>query len=200
VGKTAIVEGLAQRIISGQVPVVLKGARILALSHVDLIAGTIFRGQYEKRLQSVIQEVSADRSVILFVDELHNLIGAGSALGAPMDAANMLKPALASGQLRVIGATTETEYERYICGDAALERRFQPVKEENWAAETMKYRRAAKTRDAPPLAINDDAETAADLISYLPDVFSPTGPSTCWTIPASPPGWLPLKRLQLYSV
>ena len=178
VGKTAIVEGLAQRIVSGQVPVVLKGARILALSHVDLIAGTIFRGQYEKRLQSVIQEVSADRSVILFVDELHNLIGAGSALGAPMDAANMLKPALAGGQLRVIGATTETEYERYICGDAALERRFQPVKaRELGRAETIEVLRARRPRLEMHhlLAINDDAlETAADLsIRYLPDRLQP---------------------------
>jgi ATP-dependent Clp protease ATP-binding subunit ClpC len=178
VGKTAIVEGLAQRVSLGQVPNVLRGARLLSLSHVDLIAGTIFRGQYEKRLQSVIHEASADRGVILFVDELHNLIGAGSALGAPMDAANMLKPALASGQLHVIGATTEVEYERYICGDAALERRFQPVKaNELGREETVDVLRARRPRLEMHhlFAIGDDAlEAAVDLsVRYLPDRLQP---------------------------
>jgi ATP-dependent Clp protease ATP-binding subunit ClpC len=92
VGKTAIAEGLAQRISTGKVPYELRGTRVLALSHIDLIAGTSFRGQYEKRLQGVIREAGDDPGVILFMDELHNLIGAGTAIGAPMDAANMLKP------------------------------------------------------------------------------------------------------------
>jgi ATP-dependent Clp protease ATP-binding subunit ClpA len=127
VGKTAIVEGLARRIVAGQVPHALKYARVLALSHIDLIAGTTFRGQYEKRLQGVIDEASRDPEVILFIDELHNLIGAGGAIGQPLDAANLLKPALSRGQLRVIGATTRDEYERYILPDGALERRFHPV-------------------------------------------------------------------------
>lgn len=127
VGKTAVVEGLAERIVRGQVPPELKRCRILALSHMDLIAGTSFRGQYEKRLQQLIQSVANDDSIILFIDELHNLVGAGSALGQPLDAANMLKPALARNEIRVIGATTALEYDRYIRPDAALERRFHPV-------------------------------------------------------------------------
>jgi ATP-dependent Clp protease ATP-binding subunit ClpA len=127
VGKTAIVEGLARRIVAGQVPPALKYARVLMLSHIDLIAGTSFRGQYEKRLQGVIDEASRDPEVILFIDELHNLIGAGSTMGQPLDAANLLKPALSRGELRVIGATTRDEYERYILPDGALERRFHPV-------------------------------------------------------------------------
>src|ERR1044071_7673434 len=128
VGKTAVVEGLAQRIASHKVPSSILNVHILSLSHIDLISGTSFRGQYEKRLRSLIEGASENKNVILFIDELHNLIGAGSALGAPMDAANMLKPSLASGHLRVIGATTEFEYNRYIRTDAALERRFQPVR------------------------------------------------------------------------
>ena len=127
VGKTAIVEGLAQRIVAGRVPAALARARVLMLSHLDLIAGTSFRGQYEKRLKGVIDEASRDREVILFIDELHNLIGAGTAIGQPLDAANLIKPALSRGELRVIGATTRAEYERYIQPDAALERRFHPV-------------------------------------------------------------------------
>src|ERR1051325_9282331 len=114
VGKTGVVEGLAQRIATRKVPSSLLDVHILSLSHIDLISGTSFRGQYEKRLRSLIEGASENKNVILFIDELHNLIGAGSALGAPMDAANMLKPSLASGHLRVIGATTEFEYGRYI--------------------------------------------------------------------------------------
>jgi ATP-dependent Clp protease ATP-binding subunit ClpA len=127
VGKTAIAEGLAQRIVSGRVPESLARARLLMLSHIDLIAGTTFRGQFEKRLQGVIDQAARDPRVILFVDELHNLIGQGSAMGQPLDAANMLKPALSRGALRVIGATTRNEYDMYIRPDAALERRFHPV-------------------------------------------------------------------------
>ena len=127
VGKTAIAEGLAQRIITGQVPAPLVHARVLQLSHLDLIAGSSFRGQYEKRLQGVIDAASQDRDVLLFIDELHNLIGAGTSIGQPLDAANLLKPALSRGALRVIGATTRDEYDQYIRADAALERRFQPV-------------------------------------------------------------------------
>jgi ATP-dependent Clp protease ATP-binding subunit ClpA len=127
VGKTAIVEGLAQRIVRGQVPEGLGRSRILMLSHLDLIAGTSFRGQFEKRLRGVIEEAAADPSVILFIDEIHNLVGAGTAMGQPLDAANLLKPALSRGALRVIGATTRDEYERWIQPDAALERRFHPL-------------------------------------------------------------------------
>jgi ATP-dependent Clp protease ATP-binding subunit ClpA len=173
VGKTAVVEGLAQRLSFNQVPSSLRNLRILSLSHIDLIAGTSFRGQYEKRLQSVIDEVSENADIILFIDELHNLIGAGSAIGAPMDAANMLKPALASGQIRVIGATTEYEYERYIQADAALERRFQPVRiAELGREQTLEVLRARRQRLEMHhlFAIAEDAlEAATDLsIKYLP--------------------------------
>src|SRR5215831_5824114 len=143
VGKTAIVEGLAQRIVRGEVPAPLAHARLHMLSHLDLIAGTSFRGQFEKRLRGVIEEASADPRVVLFIDELHNLVGAGSALGQPVDAANLLKPALSRGELRVIGATTRDEYERYVLPDAALERRFHPVQvAELGRAETLEVLRA----------------------------------------------------------
>ena len=127
VGKTAIVEGLAQRIVRGQAPDGLGRSRILMLSHLDLIAGSSFRGQFEKRLRGVIEEAAADPTVVLFIDEIHNLVGAGTAIGQPLDAANLLKPALSRGALRVIGATTRDEYERWILPDAALERRFHPL-------------------------------------------------------------------------
>ena len=127
VGKTAIAEGLAQRIAEGRVPLVLRSVRLLSLDHVGLLAGTTYRGQYEQRISALVEETTAARNVILFIDELHNLIGQGTALGAAMDAANMLKPALVRGDFRVIGATTNEEYERWIVGDPALERRFQKV-------------------------------------------------------------------------
>jgi ATP-dependent Clp protease ATP-binding subunit ClpA len=127
VGKTAIAEGLAQRIAEGRVPLVLRSVRLLSLDHVGLLAGTTYRGQYEQRISALVDETTAARNVILFIDELHNLIGQGTALGAAMDAANMLKPALVRGDFRVIGATTNEEYERWILGDPALERRFQKV-------------------------------------------------------------------------
>jgi ATP-dependent Clp protease ATP-binding subunit ClpA len=117
------------------------------LSHIDLIAGTSFRGQFEKRLRGVVEEARADRDVILFVDELHNLVGAGSALGQPVDAANLLKPALSRGEIRVIGATTPDEYDRYIRPDAALERRFHPLEvRELTRAQTLLVLRARRPR------------------------------------------------------
>src|SRR5437588_10954061 len=127
VGKTAIAEGLAQRIAAHHVPLVLRNVRILSLDHVALLAGTTYRGQYEERVRAIVAETTAAADVILFIDELHNLIGQGTAIGTAMDAANMLKPALVRGDFRVIGATTSGEYERWVEGDPALERRFQKL-------------------------------------------------------------------------
>ncbi|NLU70615.1 ATP-dependent Clp protease ATP-binding subunit [Streptomyces sp. HNM0574] len=128
VGKTAIVEGLAQRVVSGTVPGTLKGKRVIALDLTGLVAGSKYRGEFEERLKAVIDEVrEAEDSTILFIDELHTVVGAGSGGEGSMDAGNILKPALARGELHVIGATTLDEYRRHVEKDAALERRFQPV-------------------------------------------------------------------------
>ena len=147
VGKTAIAEGFAQRIAAGNVPLVLQDVRILSLDHVALLAGTTYRGQYEERIRSIVAETTASPDVILFIDELHNLIGQGTAMGAAMDAANMLKPSLVRGDFRVIGATTDEEYDRWIAGDPALERRFhQVVVRELGVPETLDILRARKER------------------------------------------------------
>src|SRR5690242_13306820 len=127
VGKTAIAEGFAQRIAAERVPLVLKPVRVLSLDHVALLAGTTYRGQYEERIRALVAETTAATDVILFIDELHNLIGQGTAIGTAMDAANMLKPALVRGDFRVLGATTSDEYAKWVEGDPALERRFQKV-------------------------------------------------------------------------
>ena len=147
VGKTAIVEGFAQRIAGGEVPFVLRDVRVLSLDHVALLAGTTYRGQYEERIRMLVEQVTASPDVILFIDELHNLIGQGTAMGAAMDAANMLKPSLVRGDFRVIGATTDEEYDRWVGGDPALERRFQKVAvRELGVPETVDIIRARKER------------------------------------------------------
>jgi ATP-dependent Clp protease ATP-binding subunit ClpA len=147
VGKTAIAEGLAQRIARENVPLTLRKVRLLSLDHVSLLAGTTYRGQYEERIRVIVAETTAASDVILFIDELHNLIGQGTAMGAAMDAANMLKPALVRGDFRVIGATTSNEYERWIEGDPALERRFQKlVIRELGEMETIEILQARKER------------------------------------------------------
>jgi ATP-dependent Clp protease ATP-binding subunit ClpA len=176
VGKTAVVEGLAQRVVRGLVPPSLVHARILMLSHIDLIAGTTFRGQFEKRLRGVIEEARGDKDVILFVDELHNLVGAGSALGQPVDAANLLKPALSRGEIRVIGATTQDEYNRYIRPDAALERRFHPLEvRELTRDETLEILGARRPRLEVhhTLAISDEALEQAIASSEEPGAAAP---------------------------
>src|SRR3712207_1750461 len=127
VGKTAIVEGLAQRIVSEDIPEVLKGKRVLALDVGGLVAGTRFRGDFEERMRQMIEELQKEeKNIILFIDELHSIVGAGGAEGA-VNASSMLKPALARGELQVVGATTLDEYRKHVEKDPALERRFQPV-------------------------------------------------------------------------
>ena len=167
VGKTAIAEGFAQRIAAGDVPLVLRDVRLLSLDHVALLAGTTYRGQYEERIRSLVDDTTASPDVILFIDELHNLIGQGTALGAAMDAANMLKPALVRGDFRVIGATTDEEYDRWVAGDPALERRFQKVAvRELGVPETLDILRARKERleRHHNVVITDEAlEAAVDL-------------------------------------
>jgi ATP-dependent Clp protease ATP-binding subunit ClpA len=164
VGKTAIIDGFAQRIALGDVPVVLRDVRILSLDHVALLAGTTYRGQYEERIRVLVEETTASPDVILFIDELHNLIGQGTAMGAAMDAANMLKPSLVRGDFRVIGATTDEEYERWVAGDPALERRFQKVVvRELGVPETLDILRARKERleRHHNVVITDEALVAA---------------------------------------
>ena len=126
VGKTAIVEGLAQRIVLGAVPRTMLGKRVVTLDMASMVAGSKYRGEFEERMKRVINEVTESRDILLFIDELHTIIGAGGAEGA-MDASNILKPSLARGELQLIGATTIEEYRKYIEKDPALERRFQPV-------------------------------------------------------------------------
>ena len=127
VGKTAIVEGLAQRIVSGDIPESLRDRRVIALDIGALLAGSKYRGEFEERLKAVLKEIqAAEGQIVLFMDELHTIVGAGAAEGA-VDASNLLKPMLARGELRAVGATTLDEYRKHIEKDAALERRFQPI-------------------------------------------------------------------------
>ena len=176
VGKTAIVEGLAQRIVEGDVPALLLGKRVLQLDVGSLVAGTMYRGQFEERLKRVIDELKSS-GAILFIDEVHMLVGAGAA-GSSVDAANILKPALSRGELQVIGATTLEEYRKHIESDAALERRFQPiVVNEPTIEETIAILRGIKTayEEHHRLMISDEAlESAARLSArYVADRFLP---------------------------
>jgi ATP-dependent Clp protease ATP-binding subunit ClpA len=177
-GKTAIAEGFAQRIALGDVPFALRDARVLALDHAGLLAGTMYRGQYEERLTAIVDACSEDPRIILFIDELHNLIGQGAAMGVAMDAANMLKPALVRGEFRVIGATTGDEYERWVLGDPALERRFQKITvTELSAADTLAVLEARRERleRHHNVAIADEALTASVTLTdrYVKDRVRP---------------------------
>jgi len=177
VGKTAIVEGLAHRIVAGDVPETLEGKRIVTLDIGALVAGTKYRGEFEERLKKVIEEIKAAGNCILFVDEFHTMVGAGAAEGA-VDAANILKPSLARGEMQCIGATTLDDYRKYVERDAALERRFQPILvEEPSVDETLEILHGVNGRyeQHHQLTISDKALAAAATLSarYIPDRFLP---------------------------
>lgn len=177
VGKTAIAEGLAQRIVNNDVPEILKNCHIISLNMSSVVAGTKYRGEFEERLKKVIDEVKKHKDWILFVDELHTLVGAGSSEGS-MDAANIMKPALARGELRCIGATTLKEYKKYIEKDAALERRFQPVKVgEPTPKDTLEILKGLRDRYEAfhKAKITNEALKAAVELSgrYITDRFQP---------------------------
>ncbi len=177
VGKTAIVEGLAHRIIAGDVPETLEGKRLVTLDMGAVVAGTKYRGEFEERLKKVVNEIKTAGNCILFIDEFHTIVGAGAAEGA-VDAANILKPSLARGELQCIGATTLDDYRKYVERDPALERRFQPVLvEEPSAEETLEILRGIKERyeEHHRLEISDEAlQQAATLAArYIPDRFLP---------------------------
>jgi ATP-dependent Clp protease ATP-binding subunit ClpC len=177
VGKTAIVEGLAHRVVAGDVPETLQGRRLLTLDIGSLVAGTKYRGEFEERLKKVIEEIKTAGNCILFIDEMHMLVGAGAAEGA-VDAANILKPSLARGELQCVGATTLDDYRKHIERDAALERRLQPILvEEPTVEETIEILRGIKERyeEHHKLIISDEALTAAAELAarYVADRFLP---------------------------
>ncbi|MBI3250559.1 MAG: ATP-dependent Clp protease ATP-binding subunit [Candidatus Andersenbacteria bacterium] len=177
VGKTAIVNGLAQRIAAGQVPPKLQGKRILSLDMASILAGTTFRGEFEERIKELMRELEESKNTILFIDELHTIVGAGSS-GGSLDAANMLKPVLARGEVSIVGATTLDEYRKHIEKDKALERRFQPVivKEPSLAEATEILRGAREAYEQHHgLTVTDEAIKASVEMSvrYIPDRFLP---------------------------
>lgn len=177
VGKTAIVTGLAQRIADGQVPPKLQDMRILSLDMASILAGTTFRGEFEERIKELMRELEEDKNTILFIDELHTIVGAGSS-GGSLDAANMLKPVLARGEVSIIGATTLDEYRKHIEKDAALERRFQPVQvKEPTVEEALEILNGAREayEQHHGLTVTDEAiKAAVDMsVRYIPDRFLP---------------------------
>ncbi len=177
VGKTAIVEALAQRIVSGEVPETLSGKRLVTLDMGALVAGTKYRGEFEERLKKILEEIRGSGNCVLFIDEMHTMVGAGAAEGA-VDAANILKPALSRGEIQCIGATTLDDYRKYVERDPALERRFQPVQvEEPSTDDTISILRGIKSRyeEHHRLTITDEAlHTAATLASrFIADRFMP---------------------------
>ncbi len=177
VGKTAIVEGLSHRIVAGEVPHTLQGKRVVTMDMGSLVAGTKYRGEFEERLKKVIEELKSAGNCVLFIDEMHTIVGAGAAEGA-VDAANILKPSLARGELQCIGATTLDDYRKHVERDAALERRFQPVLvEEPSVEQTVEILRGVKERyeEHHQVTITDDAlRSSANLASrYIADRFLP---------------------------
>jgi ATP-dependent Clp protease ATP-binding subunit ClpC len=177
VGKTAIVEALAQKIVDGTVPEELKKKRIISLNIGNIIAGTKYRGEFEERMRKIIEDLAGDRDIVLFIDEFHTVIGAGGAEGA-VDASNLLKPALARGQLQVMGATTLDEYRKYVEKDAALARRFQPIQvDEPTLIEAVEIVRGitSKLEEFHSVKISDEAVKASVELSvkYIPDRFLP---------------------------
>ncbi|MBA7630213.1 Negative regulator of genetic competence ClpC/MecB [subsurface metagenome] len=177
VGKTAIVEGLAHRIVAGDVPETLEGKRLITLDMPMVVAGTKYRGEFEERLKKILDELKTAGNCMLFIDEFHTIVGAGAAEGA-VDAANILKPSLARGEIQCIGATTLDDYRKYVERDAALERRFQPVLvEEPSTEETLEILRGIKERyeEHHKLTISDEALSSATTLAsrYIPDRFLP---------------------------
>ncbi|MEN8615178.1 ATP-dependent Clp protease ATP-binding subunit [Dehalogenimonas sp. THU2] len=177
VGKTAIVEGLAHRIIASDVPETLEGKRLVSLDIASLVAGTKYRGEFEERLKKILEELRSVGNIVIFIDEFHTMVGAGAAEGA-VDAANILKPSLARGEIQMIGATTLDDYRKYVERDAALERRFQPVLvEEPSLEDTIEILRGIRSRyeEHHRLEITDDAlQVAADMAArYISDRFMP---------------------------
>ena len=205
VGKTAIVEALAQRIVDGEdIPNTLHQKRLVTLDMGALVAGTKYRGEFEERLKKVIEEIKTSGNCVLFIDEMHTMVGAAAPEGA-VDAANILKPSLSRGELQTIGATTLDEYRKYVERDAALERRFQPVQvEQPSAEETVAILRGIKVRyeEHHNLKINEEALRHAPAWppGTSPTASSPTRPSTSWTRPPpacaseARPRPFPLKR------
>ena len=177
VGKTAIVESLANQIVAGAVPDTLRGKRLLTLDMGSLVAGTKYRGEFEERLKKIIDEIRSSKNCVLFIDEIHTIVGAGAAEGA-VDAANILKPSLQRGEIQVIGSTTPNDYRKYVERDSALERRFQPVRvEEPTVEETTEILKVLRSsyEKHHNLKISDDAlESAANLAArFIPDRFLP---------------------------
>ena len=190
VGKTAIAEGLAQRIASGNVPYKLRDKEVYLLDLTALVAGTQFRGQFESRMKGLIEEIRKTGNIILVIDEVHNIVGAGDAEGS-MNAANILKPALSRGEIQVIGATTFTEYRKHIEKDAALERRFQPVTvAEPSIDDSVKILEGIRPllRGVPPASVIPRRDVPrgrrAQRAVYNRPLSCPTRPSTSSTRPA----------------
>ena len=177
VGKTAIAEGLAQKIMEGNIPEILKGKRVVTLDLSSMVAGSKYRGEFEERLKNVMKEIRESKNVILFLDEMHTIIGAGGAEGA-IDASNILKPALARGEIQAIGATTLDEYRKHVEKDSALERRFQPVMVgEPTKGETLQILEGLRDKYEAhhKVKISDEAIKAAVELSdrYIADRFLP---------------------------